>query len=133
MRSKQLAETKMSEAGQWWEAFEIAVGEYRRYAIILVSIEEASRRLDGMGHSSLLASQIDWAHDMMLTRRENIQTCATCAASASIAARIYYEEYEEREYGKEQNPVDGVGLESDKRMQPSLRGLQPLLRMQDGG
>ena len=104
MRAKKLAEEKMCDSFEWWAAFDLAVDDYRRYALLYVVLN--NWHLDMIGRDgvhprtmSLVRDQIGWAHDMMLLSRERMDTCSNCASSSEIAARIYYEEHEERERG----------------------------------
>ncbi len=106
MFAKRLAESKMGEAASWWDARDAAVTGFRRCQLRLLSTEAITDRWEAGGLInkamwSEINRQLEWSHDMMKIHAENIDTCETCARSAEIAARIYYEEYEEREHGKE--------------------------------
>ena len=103
MRAKELADEKMREGWAWAQSFERALSHWRRYQLIHAALETAYEKLVASSSTGgpmwrLVMSQLDWAHDMMWVARENMDTCANCSVSAEIAARIYYEEYEERQH-----------------------------------
>ena len=101
MQARKQANSKMQEADQWWEAFDISDAKYRCTMHILLVLEMESDRMVGRGlvddqYWISLQKQIDACQDWLSVHHDNMQTTATCARSAEIAARIYYEEYEER-------------------------------------
>lgn len=101
MQAKQQAENKMREAGQWWEATDLAIERCRQTEHILYLIETA---IDACARAGVLdpclyhryTKASDATHDWLLVHRDNMEMASTCAVSCEIAARIYYEEYEER-------------------------------------
>ena len=108
MLAKKLAEKKYCEAGSWRIASENSQARARICAIILVTLERRVR--DGRRNirlipedRAILEAQLEWASDMMSMALDNSTTSEHCAESAEMAGRIYYEEYEEREHGQNQD------------------------------
>jgi len=107
--ARERAEQKMREAGKWWAALDNAIHRYRCWAVLYVARKFARERyLEQRIFSGRVAEDLrratEAAHDMMLIECANIQACVDCAQACELGARIYYEEFEERELSLLPNP-----------------------------
>ena len=96
---------KLREASVWWSTHEKALDEWRWWNVYMVAHRYAmheAKRLGSHGLAKHLQACVDLAHDMRLSAQENVMMSADCARACEIGARIYMEEYEEREQGADQ-------------------------------
>lgn len=97
----QMAQQKMSESRQWWAAWDLAIHRYRCWALYFAAYSD---ELDEVSTFDPLWKPLNQgayaAHDHMLVCVQDIWSCARSAVACEMAARIFYEEHEERETGR---------------------------------
>ena len=99
------------EAAVWWTAFEAAVNEWRTWVVYGITQKYLIERAAFRGSPSLnwMRRELDRAHDMRISARANIDAMARCASACESTARIYMEEYEQREWMNALEGNDGHG------------------------
>lgn len=85
-----MAQTKMKQAGAWWDVFDRSVHEFRVTAMRYLQRKHLVEMSGGVRAQKALDESNDW----MLTLKDNIKTAARLAGSFESAARVYWEEAE---------------------------------------
>ena len=105
-----LAEEHHRVATAWWAAFDKAIHRSRSWNVKLAlrrCLRARARNAGATGiHLEALKRSVEEAYDLGLIEDEQIETCAGCARSAEMMARIYSEEADEH-LGPERWQFDG--------------------------
>ena len=114
--AKDRAAEKMHEASYWWAARDNAEQRARIWGLLyelrLRRYEDILQEYDrGSGITAIeceeMAKLVDAAAVMQATEHKNMDACAEAALGCKIAAQIYWEEYEQREWKTLQGETDG--------------------------
>lgn len=121
MRSKRAmakdhAAEKMHEASYWWAARDAAERRARIWGVLYelrrYHYEDMLQEYDrGSGVTATdcdeMAKSVDAAAVKQAIEHKNMDTCAEAALGCEIAARIHWEEYEQREWKTLGGEADG--------------------------
>lgn len=93
---------ELQQADLWWNAFQEEVSKYRAMAVCYLAYSSHLRvaERDGLKLNRVMALRYscDYAHDMLLSIQENVDTLARSAVSCEMASRIYFEAQEQRNW-----------------------------------
>ena len=100
--AKEEAIRKIQEADLWWNRFHQSVNEWRIMTLCHASygfqIRLALHRRLPNSVLAVLQRKSDYAHDMIITLRENVDSLSRSAVSCEMAHRIHMEEFEQRHW-----------------------------------